>query len=222
VRIYSLWSSIHWCVVPSFSLSAAALLLIFAQWDKKGYSEIVVDPYSVPGASKSSTSRLMTDTRHMNSIDNGLLLCLQHHSDFDNHLFSIHPDVGIYILFLICVLKPCMPRPILSLPSIFELGPSQEWKLASRNNAMNKTQIPPPHKTLLYDNFRASKGRWMMAASEEYEEEDSLEDQDEVPQPVGISDDSCLIATEMSDDIAPLQGDECIMPLAVERGMVKV
>jgi len=89
----------HWCVAPSFSLSAAALLLIFAQWDKNGYSGIVVDPYSVPGASKSFTGRLMTDTCRMNSIDNGLLLCLEHHSDFDNHLFSIHPDVGIYMLF---------------------------------------------------------------------------------------------------------------------------
>jgi hypothetical protein len=47
---------------------------------------------------------------------------------------------------------------------------------------MNNTRYPPPHRTLLYDHFRASIGRWMMAASEEYEEEeDSLEDQDEVP-----------------------------------------
>jgi hypothetical protein len=48
---------------------------------------------------------------------------------------------------------------------------------------MDKTQFPPPHKTLLYDHFRASIGRWMMAASEEYEE-DSLDDQDEIPEPI--------------------------------------
>jgi hypothetical protein len=50
---------------------------------------------------------------------------------------------------------------------------------------MDKTQFPPPHNTLLYDHFRTSIGRWMMAASEEYEEDDSLDDQDEVP-PLGM------------------------------------
>ena len=35
----------------------------------------------------------------MNSIDNGLLLCVKHHIQFDAHLFSIHPDVRAYMLF---------------------------------------------------------------------------------------------------------------------------
>jgi hypothetical protein len=35
----------------------------------------------------------------MNSIDNGLLLCVKHRIQFDAHLFFIHPDVGDYMLF---------------------------------------------------------------------------------------------------------------------------
>jgi hypothetical protein len=70
------------------------------QWDRQGFSNIVKDPYSVPGASKSSTSRLNTDARRMNAIDNGLLLCVRHHLQFDAHLFSIHPEVGISPIFL--------------------------------------------------------------------------------------------------------------------------
>lgn len=60
---------------------------------------MVVDPYSVAGASTSSTNRQNTDTRRMNSIDNGLLLCVKHHIQFDANLFSIHPEVRAYTLF---------------------------------------------------------------------------------------------------------------------------
>jgi hypothetical protein len=65
----------------------------------------------------------------------------------------------------------------------------------------------------------------MMAASEEYEEDDSLDDQDEVPEPVTISDDSCLIAADMSGDDIVLQGGKgeiLLGMMAAEGGMSEV
>jgi len=89
-----------------------------AQWDSKGYSGIVTDPYSVPGASKSKTSRKNTDTRRMNSIDNGLLLCVRHHIEFDAFLFSIKPEVRIHVPFFVCAFKsPYLLDPCCDLVS---------------------------------------------------------------------------------------------------------
>ena len=45
----------------------------------------------------------------------------------------------------------------------------------------------------------SSIARWMSAASEEFEEEDSLEDEDEIPEPAGMIDDDCSIASELGD-----------------------
>jgi hypothetical protein len=85
----------YYSVVSQYSLSII-ISLIFAlfQWDHKQYSSIVADPFTAPGALKSTTSRAGTNERRMNSIDNGLLLCLVHHKEFDTHMFSIHPEVG--------------------------------------------------------------------------------------------------------------------------------
>ncbi len=63
------------------------------------------------------------------------------------------------------------------------------------------TRYPPPNSTLLKDHFRSSIAKWMKAASDEYEE-GSLEDPDEVPELAGTVDDSCLIASELGDDVA--------------------
>ncbi|KIL63438.1 hypothetical protein M378DRAFT_164508 [Amanita muscaria Koide BX008] len=140
-------------------------------WDRKEYSQIVVDPYSAPGASTSNTNHQNTDTRRMNSVDNGLLLCVKHHIQFDAHLFSIHPDTHIVTSF--------HPRT----RYINGLTITQPWL----NGNM---RYPPPHSTLLKAHFVSSIARWMIAVSEEYEEEDSLEDQDEIQELAGTADDS--------------------------------
>jgi hypothetical protein len=97
-RIYPPYSIMIWYVAPTLFMVVSPSSH-FIQWDRKGHSSIVNDPYSVPGASRSSTSRSNTDSRCMNSIDNGLLLCVRHHLEFDAHLFSIHPEVGILYIF---------------------------------------------------------------------------------------------------------------------------
>ncbi|KAH9953389.1 hypothetical protein BGW80DRAFT_1411073 [Lactifluus volemus] len=106
-------------------------------WDRREYSQIVVDPYSAAGVSTSSTNRQNTDTRRMNSIDNGLLLCVKHHIQFEAHLFSIHPDTHIVTSF--------HPRT----RYINGLTITQPW---SNGN----TRYPPPHSTLLKDHFTSS------------------------------------------------------------------
>jgi hypothetical protein len=59
----------------------------------------------------------------------------------------------------------------------------------------------------------------MKTTSEEYEEEGLLEDQDEVPELAGTIDNSCLIASELGDDIVLPQdrGKGLTVPVLVQR-----
>jgi hypothetical protein len=164
---YFLCNILYWCITPLCSVHNG----LFSQWDMKNFSEIVMDPYSAPDISKSTSRCLSADAHWMNSIDNGLLLCLQHHHDFNEHLFSIHPDVEIYMLFPIHVLKSpiCQTHIITSfhfVRSLNGLMVTQPW-----TSVMKPKHYPPPHKNILHEHFRASIARWMMAASEEYEDE---------------------------------------------------
>ena len=59
--------------------------------------------------------------------------------------------------------------------------------------------ISPPHSTLLKGHFTSSIERWMSALSKENKEEDSLEDEDEIPELAGTIDNSCSIASELGD-----------------------
>ncbi|KIK00616.1 hypothetical protein K443DRAFT_100028 [Laccaria amethystina LaAM-08-1] len=152
-------------------------------WDRKRYSQIVADPYSAAGASTSRNNRQNTDTRRMNSVDNGLLLCVKHHIQFDAHLFSIHPETHIVTSF--------HPRT----RYINGLTITQPWL------NRNAQYPPPPHSTLLRDHFMSSIATWMSATPEEYEEEDSFEDEDEIPETTGTTNDSCLFASELGDDV---------------------
>lgn len=125
-------------------------------WDRKEYSQIVVDPYSV---AIRSSSRQNSDTRRMNSTDNGLLLCVTHHIQFEAHLFSIHPNTHIVTSF--------HPRT----RDINGLTIMQPWSKVN-------TCYPPPHSTLLKDHFISSIARWMSGASEGDEEDDWMEVED--------------------------------------------
>src|SRR5205085_10132249 len=94
---------------------------------------------------------------------------------------------------------------------------NQPW-----TSSLDRTLFPPPHETLLRDHFQASIARWMKAASEEYDEEDSFEDQDEISEWTEISDDRCLIAADFSRDIVFPQpgskGEERIDASALQLG----
>jgi hypothetical protein len=47
----------------------------------------------------------------------------------------------------------------------------------------------------------SSIATWMSATPDEYEEEDSFEDEDEIPEPTGTTNDGYLFASELGDDV---------------------
>jgi len=70
---------------------------IIVKWDARGFSALVKDPYTDPtnaGSQFASPStRTGKDLRRINSLENGILLCLEHRKDYDSFRFAIHPDV---------------------------------------------------------------------------------------------------------------------------------
>lgn len=73
------------------------------KWDTRGCSALVSGPFTDPANAEnpfaSPSTRTKKDLRRINSLENGMLLCLQHHNDYDYFRFSIHADVS----------KPCLP-----------------------------------------------------------------------------------------------------------------
>ena len=62
----------------------------------------------------------------------------------------------------------------------------------------------------------ASIAKRMSATFEEYEEEDSLEDEDEIPEPAGTINDSCSIASELGDDVSlPQDGGKGLIAMNI-------
>jgi predicted restriction endonuclease len=51
------------------------------------------DPENANNAFASPSTQTKTDTRRINSLENGMLLCTQHHGDYDHFRISIHPMV---------------------------------------------------------------------------------------------------------------------------------
>ncbi|KAF8812306.1 hypothetical protein BYT27DRAFT_7207720 [Phlegmacium glaucopus] len=65
-------------------------------WDARGFSALVRDPFTDPANADSQfaspSTRTKKDLRRINSLENGILLCLAHHRDYDNFRFAIHPE----------------------------------------------------------------------------------------------------------------------------------
>jgi len=65
-------------------------------WDTKRFSALVSDPFTDPANADSRfaspSTRTKKDFRRINSLENGILLCLQHHKDYDSFRFAIHPQ----------------------------------------------------------------------------------------------------------------------------------
>jgi hypothetical protein len=67
------------------------------KWDIKNFSTLISDPYTDPANATnpfaSPTTRTGKDPRRINSLENGILLCLQHRRDYGHFHFAIHPHV---------------------------------------------------------------------------------------------------------------------------------
>lgn len=77
---------------------------VIIKWDARGFSALVSDPFTDPANADnrlaSRSTRTRKDIRRINSLDNGMLLCVQHHKDYDNFRLAIHPEVRTPFLFI--------------------------------------------------------------------------------------------------------------------------
>ncbi len=71
--------------------------LVVIKWDTRGYSTLVSDPFTDPANASnlfaSPSTQTKKDLRRINSLENGILLCTQHHRDFISFCLAIHPVV---------------------------------------------------------------------------------------------------------------------------------
>ena len=80
-------------------LSTFLTYTVNIKWDSKGYSGLVKDPFTGPAnadnqqASTSTRTKPEKDCRRINSLENGILLCLEHHRNFRNFHIAINPNV---------------------------------------------------------------------------------------------------------------------------------
>jgi len=80
----------------------------FCKWSARDYQSKVLDPYT---KDKSRSARLGHDPLHTNSLDNGMLMCLDHHKGFDTFRFSIHPEVRSSLLVCFLLAHMIFLRP---------------------------------------------------------------------------------------------------------------
>ena len=69
--------------------------LIVLKWRLRGYQSLIVDPYTATRTENSTRNK--RDPLRINSLENGVLLCLTHHKAYDTFRFSIHPTVLPYL-----------------------------------------------------------------------------------------------------------------------------
>ena len=67
---------------------------LIIKWDARGYAALISDPFTNSANAKSSyassSMQSKKDPRQINSLENGLLFCLQHNQDYDNFCFAIY------------------------------------------------------------------------------------------------------------------------------------
>ena len=87
----------HKLVTHSHCNSFFFTYLIVIKWNTREYSTLVSNPFTNPANASnslaSSSTQAKKDLRRMNSLENGILLCAHHHSDFINFHLAIHPIV---------------------------------------------------------------------------------------------------------------------------------
>lgn len=75
-------------------VSLISYLLLYQQWAKLNCMSYISDPFTDPSSKLvSSTTHLGRDPGRINSLENGIMLCLFHHKAYDTFRYSIHPKV---------------------------------------------------------------------------------------------------------------------------------
>jgi len=84
----SLCSQRYTLLNPSLLIQLNIILL---KWTLRGYQSLMADPYTATSAANATRNK--RDPLRINSLENGILLCLSHHKAYDTLRFSIHPIV---------------------------------------------------------------------------------------------------------------------------------
>ncbi|KIL63927.1 hypothetical protein M378DRAFT_163885 [Amanita muscaria Koide BX008] len=130
-------------------------------WDANQFSALVKDPFTDPvnadSPFASPTTRTKKDSRRINSLDNGILLCLEHRKDYDNFRFSIHHETHKIFAFhpATAALQGVEVKAPWERPDVF---------------------YPPPLPTFLGKHFAASVANAMNASGDDYELDVDYED----------------------------------------------
>ena len=69
------------------------LNIILLKWTLRGYQSLIADPYTATSAENARRNK--RDPLRINSLENGILLCLFHHEAYNTFRFSIHPSITL-------------------------------------------------------------------------------------------------------------------------------
>jgi len=134
-------------------------------WDIRGFSDLVKDPFTDPdnaeNAFASPSTRTKKDLRRINSLENGMLLCLQHHRDYNNFRFAINPHTHEIFSF-----HPATAK----LQGVEVKAP---W---DRQDLLH----PPPHPAFLEMHYFTSISKAMKGGGDDCELDDDDEDYEEL------------------------------------------
>ena len=83
--------------VCSFLKSSSSIQfnIILLKWTLRGYQRLITDPYTAISIENATRNR--RDPLRINSLENGILICLFYHKAYDTLQFSIHPTVLPYL-----------------------------------------------------------------------------------------------------------------------------
>jgi len=146
-------------------------------WDIARYSDLIEDPFTDPAYASnryaSPTTRSKKDSRRIHSLENGILLCLQHQRDFDNFHFAINPDSHEIFSFH---------------PDTVKLQGVEVRVPWDRQDAL----YPHPHPTFLRLHYLTSISKAMKGSWEDHELDDDDEDYEELSEPEGVENENLV------------------------------
>jgi hypothetical protein len=129
-------------------------------WAKRNCASYISDPFTDPSSQPvSSTTPLASHSGRMNSLENGIMLCLFHHKAYDTFRYSIHPKTHRIYAF----------HP--TVTHLHDLEIIAPWK-------KQHPKYPPPLDLFLNAHFESSVAWWMKAGAEEYLDSDNSDEEE--------------------------------------------
>ncbi|TDL17935.1 hypothetical protein BD410DRAFT_515844 [Rickenella mellea] len=153
-------------------------LRYFELWDILQLGSRMKDPFTKPG-NKKQDGTIVEDSRRMDSTDNGLILCGNHHILWNMMMFCIHPDTHCIAAF----------QPIAK--NLHGLKITRPWENP-------RAKYPPPNRDILYRHFFSCIVKWMKGDRKDAEVKEA--DYDEVDPWDDVWDESRLPPRPVMED----------------------